>query len=103
MLGHEINVYRARTVPEDGQRFTLLLHDASDWLVAGLSRVLPWQCPFVEAQWVSDIWRSRGIGRALLAQAEAAVCVGCHSAWRGYVSGAVFLPGAWLSAVRGPR
>jgi ribosomal protein S18 acetylase RimI-like enzyme len=44
--------------------------------------VLSWQWLFVEALWVDDAWRRRGIGRALLAQAEAhAVAAHCHSAW----------------------
>ena len=37
---------------------------------AALSGALSWQWLFVEALWVSDDWRSRGIGGALLAQAE---------------------------------
>ena len=37
--------------------------------MAGLSGMLAWQWLFVEALWVSDAWRGRGIGRALLTQA----------------------------------
>jgi N-acetylglutamate synthase-like GNAT family acetyltransferase len=82
VLGREIDAYNARTVPQDTQRFAILLHDANNRLVAGLSRVLAWQWLFVDALWVSDAWRGHGIGRALLAQAEArAVAAGCHSAW----------------------
>jgi GNAT superfamily N-acetyltransferase len=82
VLGREIDAYHARTVPRDAQRFALLVDDENNRLVAGLSGVLGWQWLFVEALWVSDAWRSRGIGRALLAQAEArAVAGGCHSAW----------------------
>jgi GNAT superfamily N-acetyltransferase len=81
-LGDAINAFHARTVPQDAQRFALLLHDAAGRLVAGLSGVLSWQWLFVEALWVSDIWQRRGIGRALLAQAEAhAMAAGCHSVW----------------------
>lgn len=81
-LSHEIDAYNARTVPQDARRFALLLHDESSRMVAGLSGVLAWQWLFVEALWVSDAWRHRGIGRALLAQAEAqAVAEECHSAW----------------------
>lgn len=81
-LGREINSFHARTVPQDARRFALLLHDEGDVLVAGLSGVLSWQWLFVEALWVGDAWRSRGIGRELLARAEAhAVAAGCHSAW----------------------
>jgi N-acetylglutamate synthase-like GNAT family acetyltransferase len=81
-LGQEINAFHARTVPQDAQRFALLLRDETNALVAGLSGVLSWQWLFVEALWVGDAWRNRGIGRALLAKAEAhAVGAGCHSAW----------------------
>jgi GNAT superfamily N-acetyltransferase len=81
-LGYEIHAFHAQTVPYDAQRFALLLHDAANRLVAGLSGVLSWQWLFVEALWVGDTWRGRGIGRALLTQAEAyAVAAGCHSAW----------------------
>jgi GNAT superfamily N-acetyltransferase len=81
-LGQEINAFHARTVPQDARRFALLLHAEGDRLVAGLSGVLSWQWLFVEALWVGDAWRSRGIGRALLALAEAhALAEGCHSAW----------------------
>jgi GNAT superfamily N-acetyltransferase len=81
-LGREINAFHARTVPYDAQRFALLLRDADDHLAAGLSGVLSWQWLFIEALWVGDAWRRRGIGRALLARAEAhAASAGCHSAW----------------------
>ncbi|HME26450.1 MAG TPA: GNAT family N-acetyltransferase [Acetobacteraceae bacterium] len=81
-LGHEIDAFNARTVPQDARRFALLLRDEGDRLAAGLSGVLSWQWLFVEALWVGDAWRGRGIGRALLARAEAhAVAAGCHSAW----------------------
>lgn len=81
-LGDAINAFRARTVPQDTQRFALLLRDEGDRLVAGLSGLLSWQWLFVEALWVGDTWQRRGIGRALLARAEAhAVAAGCHSAW----------------------
>jgi GNAT superfamily N-acetyltransferase len=81
-LGREIDAFHARTVPHDAERFALLLHDADQRLAAGLSGVLSWQWLFIAALWVDDAWRRRGIGRALLARAEAhAVAVHCHSAW----------------------
>lgn len=81
-LGNEIDAFHARTVPHDARRFALLLRDDDDRLAAGLSGRLSWQWLFVEALWVGDTWRGRGIGRALLTQAEAhAVAAGCHSAW----------------------
>jgi GNAT superfamily N-acetyltransferase len=82
MLGHEINTFHARTVPHDARRFALLLRDEPGRLAAGLSSLVSWQWLFVEALWVGDAWRGRGVGRALLTQAEAhAVAAGCHSAW----------------------
>jgi GNAT superfamily N-acetyltransferase len=81
-LGDAIDAYNARTVPQDARRFALLLREKDDRLVAGLSGVQSWQWLFVAALWVEDAWQGRGIGRALLTQAEAqAVAAGCHSAW----------------------
>ena len=70
-LGHEIDEYPRA---DGATRCTALCPAAArreNRLVAGLSGLLSWQWLFVEALWVSDDWRSRGIGRALLAQAEA--------------------------------
>ena len=81
-LGDAIDAYHARAVPQDAKRFALLLRDQDDRLAGGCSGVLSWQWLFVDALWVGDIWRGRGIGRALLIRAEArAVAAGCHSAW----------------------
>ncbi len=81
-LGDAINTFHARTVPLDAQRFALLVRDQGGGLAGGLYGVLAWQWLFVQALWVDDAWRRRGIGRALLARAEAhAVAAGCHSVW----------------------
>ncbi len=81
-LGDAINAFHARTVPLDARRFALLLHERDERLAGGMSGALAWQWLFVEALWVADEWRRRGVGRALLARAEAhAVEAGCHSAW----------------------
>jgi GNAT superfamily N-acetyltransferase len=80
-LGEAIDLYNARSVPRDAQRFALLLHE-DERLAAGLCGVVAWQWLFVEALWVDDTWRGRGVGSALLARAEAhAVTAGCHSVW----------------------
>ena len=42
VLGREINQCHAPTVPEDGGRFALLLHDGCNRRVAGLSDMLVW-------------------------------------------------------------
>jgi len=81
-LGDAINAFHARTVPLDARRFALLLHGSDERLVGGLIGALAWQWLFVEALWVDDAWRRRGVGKALLARGESlAVEAGCHSAW----------------------
>jgi GNAT superfamily N-acetyltransferase len=81
-LGSEINAFHARTVPFSAERFALLLHDAGEKRVAGLSGAISWGWLFVEGLWVSDDARCRGIGRALMSRAEDhARDQGCHSAW----------------------
>jgi GNAT superfamily N-acetyltransferase len=81
-LGRQIDAFNARTVPMHAERFALLLHDAADQLVGGLTGVLSWQWLFVDSLWIDDVWRGQGAGRALLAQAERhAKAQGCHSAW----------------------
>ncbi len=81
-LGLEINAFHARMVPQDIARFALLLREEDGTLAAGLSGSLSWQWMFVEALWVDEAWRGRGVGRALLMRAEAhAIAGGCHSAW----------------------
>ncbi|HTI82066.1 MAG TPA: GNAT family N-acetyltransferase [Acetobacteraceae bacterium] len=81
VLGEAIDAFNARTVPQDVQRFALLLHEG-ERLSAGLIGVLAWQWLFVAALWVDDAWQGQGVGTALLARAEAhAAAAGCHSVW----------------------
>jgi GNAT superfamily N-acetyltransferase len=81
-LGQAINSAMGRTVPVDTRRFALLIHDDAGTRAAGLSGMLSWQWLFVEALWVGDAWRRQGLGRTLLARAEAhARAEGCHAAW----------------------
>jgi len=81
-LGNAIDAFNARMAPLETQRFALLLHAQDGSLTGGLFGVLAWQWLFVQALWVDDVWRRRGIGRALLARAEAhAETQGCHSVW----------------------
>jgi GNAT superfamily N-acetyltransferase len=81
-LGGEIDAFHARTVPRDSKRLALLLHDEGDRLAGGVCFVLAWQWMFVEALWVGDVWRGRGVGGGLLARAEGqGSASGCHSAW----------------------
>jgi len=81
-LGSAINDFHARTVPFSVERFALLLRDDAGVVAAGLSGTLSWGWLFVEALWVDDALRGRGIGRALMAGAEDfARAKDCHSAW----------------------
>jgi GNAT superfamily N-acetyltransferase len=81
-LGDAIDAFHARTVPLDSKRFALLLHAQDGALAGGLYGAFAWQWLFVQALWVDDAWRRRGIGRALLALAENhAAAAGCHSVW----------------------
>jgi GNAT superfamily N-acetyltransferase len=81
-LGAAINAFHAQTLPFSAERFALLLRDDAAVVAAGLSGTLSWGWLFVEALWVSDELRGRGIGRALMAGAEDfARAKDCHSAW----------------------
>ena len=81
-LGAAINAFNARTAPLDSERFALLLRDDAGKLAAGLVGALFWAWLFVEALWVRDALRGRGVGRALMAGAEDhARTKDCHSAW----------------------
>lgn len=82
LLGREINAFHARTVPYASDRFGVMLRDETDRLGAGVVGVVSWTWLFVEAVWVDDALRGRGVGRALMRRAEAhAAALGCHSAW----------------------
>ncbi|MGH3428716.1 MAG: GNAT family N-acetyltransferase [Mycobacteriales bacterium] len=69
-------------MPFESSRFGLLARDHASALLAGLIGALSWEWLFVEALWVSDGLRGKGIGRRLMQEAEAhALRNGCHSAW----------------------
>ncbi|MBS0562126.1 MAG: GNAT family N-acetyltransferase [Proteobacteria bacterium] len=82
-LGKAILAFMNRAVPDGAaRRVALMLHDAEGALVAGLSGSMQWGWLFVAALWVADDRRGCGLGRALLAHAEAhAAAEGCHSVW----------------------
>ena len=81
-LGAAINAFHARLAPLATERFALLLRDDAGEFAAGLSGALSWGWLFVDALWVSDAVRGRGIGRALMAGAEEyARAKDCHAAW----------------------
>jgi GNAT superfamily N-acetyltransferase len=81
-LGDRIQAFNALRMPGLAERFALLAHDDSGALRAGLVGVLFGGWLFVESLWVDDTLRKQGVGRALMASAEAhARGQGCHDAW----------------------
>ncbi len=81
-LARRIHAFHGETVPHAATRFGLALQGPDGVLRAGFSGVMSWGWLFVEAVWVEDALRSTGIGRRLMARAEAhAAGAGCHSAW----------------------
>jgi GNAT superfamily N-acetyltransferase len=81
-LGRRINAFHAETVPFQSRRFTLRLDGADGVLAGGLSGVISWGWLFVDALWVDTASCGQGVGRTLMARAEAyAAEQGCHDAW----------------------
>ena len=81
-LGRRINAFHGESVPLQSRRFTLRLDGADGVLVGGLSGVISWGWLFVDALWVDEAARGQGVGRMLMARAEAyAGEQGCHAAW----------------------
>jgi GNAT superfamily N-acetyltransferase len=81
-LAREINAFNARAFPYAPTRFAYLSRGADGTLQAGVMATMSWGWLFVEAVWVSDDLRGRGVGRALMAAAERhAGEAGCHAVW----------------------
>ena len=81
-LAREINGFHSRTVPHESTRFAVLLRRPDGALAAGVMGVMSWRWLFIEAMWVGDDLRGHGLGRRLMAAAEAhALAAGCHSVW----------------------
>ena len=81
-LAREINDFNSRAFPYAPARFAFLSRDELGTLRAGLIGTLSWCWLYVEAVWVADALRGRGIGQALMQAAERhAREAGCHSAW----------------------
>lgn len=77
-----INAFHDRTVPHASQRFAVVARDPSGRLVAAVIGLVYWDWLLVEACWVDDGERGRGLGGLLLAGAERhAVELGCRNAW----------------------
>jgi len=81
-LAREINAFHSRTVPHESTRFAVLSRAPDGALAAGVMGVMSWNWLFIEAMWVGDARRGQGLGRSLMAAAEAhALAAGCHSVW----------------------
>jgi GNAT superfamily N-acetyltransferase len=81
-LAREINDFNSRAFPYAPARFAFLSRDGAGALRAGVMGTLSWGWLFIEAVWVGDALRGRGVGRALMAAAERhAREAGCHSVW----------------------
>ena len=81
-IGRKIDDFNASTVPYRQERFALVLRDAADRLVGGVCCILYWDWLFVDDLWIDDVLRGQGLGRELMARAEAhAAERGCHSVW----------------------
>jgi GNAT superfamily N-acetyltransferase len=81
-LEQEIDLFNARSVPGEDERFALFLRDGGGTLVGGLDGVIGWAWLFVDSLWVHEELRGHGFGRELLARAERLAAErGCHSAW----------------------
>jgi GNAT superfamily N-acetyltransferase len=81
-LGRRIDAFHAETVPFQSRRFTLRLDGGDGALAGGLSGVISCGWLFVDALWVDAAARGQGVGRMLMARAEAyAAEQGCRDVW----------------------
>jgi GNAT superfamily N-acetyltransferase len=81
-MAREINAFHSRTVPFESSRFGVVLRADDGRLGGAVIGVISWTWLFVEAVWVEDSLKGRGVGRELMARAEAhGVAQGCHAAW----------------------
>jgi GNAT superfamily N-acetyltransferase len=81
-LWAEINAFNAQTVRLEVSRLALLLHTDAGVLASGVSVAMYWGWMFVDALWVAEAWRGRGVGSWLMARVEQeARLTGCHSSW----------------------
>jgi GNAT superfamily N-acetyltransferase len=68
--------------PRDESPFALAAHDASGGWIGGIKGVIHWRWLYVAQFFVAPDWRGKGVGRALLGEAEALAreknCVGLY-------------------------
>jgi GNAT superfamily N-acetyltransferase len=69
-------------LPGRAKRVGIFIRDGEGKILAGLDAVIRAGWMFVDNLWVDASLRGQGVGRRLMARAEAeAVARGCHSAW----------------------
>jgi GNAT superfamily N-acetyltransferase len=99
MLAREINDFNSRAFPFQSTRFAFLSRDEAGAIRAGVMGSLSWGWLFIEAVWVSDALRGRGVGRTLMQAAERhAFDAGCHSVWLDTFQARDFYLGLWYEA-----
>lgn len=62
---------QAQLGPQAAQRHVLARYDAQGELLAGLVAWSYWNCLYIDQLWVCEVARARGLGRALMDEAEA--------------------------------
>ncbi len=86
VLSQGIADFNRKTIPdlepnEDEIRFHVLATDAAGELVGGLRAACYWNTLHIELLWLSDAARGSGLGRQVIARAEAfAIESGCEKA-----------------------
>jgi len=78
-LGREI---AANHGPRDEQTFTLAARDQDGGWIGGINGLIHWRWLYISQCYLAPDWRGRGLGRALIVEAEAfareKACVGLY-------------------------
>src|SRR5476649_1848804 len=82
IIDEALETFNDRFITGRSERLGVFVRDDGGKILAGLDAVVRVQWMFVENLWVDESLRGRGVGRHLMARAEAAALArGCHSAW----------------------
>ena len=74
--------FNSRAFAYASTRFAYLSRATDGTLQAGVMGTMSWEWLFIEAVWVSEALRGRGVGQALMAAAERhALEAGCRAVW----------------------